>query len=80
MGVGDDGILANGKDLTQVVLDTVKAMVDPESELISIYYGSDVSAKDAEAIRDELAKANPNLDIELQNGGQPIYYYLISVE
>ena len=80
MGVGDDGILANGKDLTQVVLDTVKAMVDPESELISIYYGSDVSAEDAEAIRDELAKANPNLDIELQNGGQPIYYYLISVE
>ena len=80
MGVGDDGILANGKDLTEVVLETVKAMIDPDSELISIYYGSDVSTQDAEAMRNEVAKANPNLDIELQNGGQPIYYYLISVE
>ncbi|MBO4749824.1 MAG: DAK2 domain-containing protein [Lachnospiraceae bacterium] len=80
MGVGDDGILANGKDLKEVVLETVKAMVDPDSELISIYYGSDVSSEDAEAIRDEVAKVNPNLDVELQNGGQPIYYYLISVE
>ena len=80
MGVGDDGILANGKELTEVVLETVKAMIDPDSELISIYYGSDVSTEDAEAMRNEVAKANPNLDIELQNGGQPIYYYLISVE
>ncbi|MCR5499316.1 MAG: DAK2 domain-containing protein [Acetatifactor sp.] len=80
MGVGDDGILANGKELTEVVLETVKAMIDPDSELISIYYGSDVSAQDAEAMRNEVAKANPNLDIEIQNGGQPIYYYLISVE
>ncbi|MBP5670216.1 MAG: DAK2 domain-containing protein [Lachnospiraceae bacterium] len=80
MGVGDDGILANGKELTEVVLETVKAMIDPDSELISIYYGSDVSAQDAEAMQSEVAKANPNLDIELQNGGQPIYYYLISVE
>lgn len=80
MGVGDNGILANGKDLTEVVLETVAAMADEDSELISVYYGSDVSEEDAEAIREKIADAWPNLDVELQNGGQPIYYYLVSVE
>ncbi len=80
MGVGDDGILANGTDLTDVVMSTVAAMADADSELISVYYGADVSEEDAEAIRTKIADAYPNLDVELQNGGQPIYYYLISVE
>ena len=80
MGVGDDGILANGTDLTEVVMNTVAAMADADSELISVYYGADVSEEDAEAIRTKIADAYPNLDVELQNGGQPIYYYLISVE
>ena len=80
MGVGDNGILANGRDLAEVVLDTVGAMADAESELISIYYGADVSDEDAQAIRAKVAEAYPTLDVELQNGGQPIYYYLISVE
>ena len=80
MGVGDNGILANGKDLTEVVLETIAAMADEDSELISVYYGSDVTEEDAEAIRGKIADAWPNLDVELQNGGQPIYYYLVSVE
>ena len=80
MGVGDDGILANGTDLTEVVMSTVAAMTDADSELISVYYGADVSEEDAEAIRTKIADAYPNLDVELQNGGQPIYYYLVSVE
>ena len=80
MGVGDNGILANGTDLTEVVLNTVAAMVGADSELISIYYGSDVSEEDAEKIREKIADAYPNLDVELQTGGQPIYYYLVSVE
>ncbi len=80
MGVGDNGILANGTDLTEVVLNTVAAMVGSDSELISVYYGSDVTEEDAEKIREKIADAYPNLDVELQNGGQPIYYYLVSVE
>ncbi len=80
MGVGDNGILANGADLDTVVLETTDAMVDGESELISVYYGSDVSAEAAEAVRAKLAGRYPDLDVELQYGGQPIYYYLISVE
>jgi len=80
MGVGDDGILANGKDLETVVLDTVDALVGTDSELISVYFGSDVSEEDAEKVRDLIADKWPGLDVELQNGGQPIYYYLISVE
>ncbi|MCR4599275.1 MAG: DAK2 domain-containing protein [Acetatifactor sp.] len=80
MGVGDDGILANGNDLTDVVLKTVAAMADADSELISVYYGSDVTEADAEAMRQKIADSYPDLDVELQNGGQPIYYYLVSVE
>ena len=58
----------------------VEAMVDENSELISIYYGSDVQEEDAQQLRGELEKAYGNCDIELQYGGQPIYYYVISVE
>lgn len=80
MGVGDDGILANGKDLTEVVLNTISSMTGGEDELISIYYGADVTEEAAEAMRSKVANANPDLDVELQYGGQPIYYYLISIE
>ena len=80
MGLGDDGILANGRDLTQVVLDTVAAMVDPDSELVSVYYGADVTEEDANTIQSKISESHPNLDVELQYGGQPIYYYLISIE
>ncbi len=80
MGIGDKGILAVGKDRKQVVLDMVKAMVDEDSELISVYYGADIDEATAEGLRDELAGTYSKLDIELQCGGQPIYYYIISVE
>lgn len=80
MGIGDNGILANGEDLSGVVLETVGAMADEEAELISVYYGSDVSQEDAEIMRTRIAEKFPDQDVELQYGGQPIYYYLISVE
>lgn len=80
MGVGDNGILANGKDLTNVVLETIESMLDADSELISIYYGSDVTEEAAEEVRKTVAEKWSDVDVELQNGGQPIYYYLISVE
>ena len=80
MGIGDTGILAVGGDMTAVAGDTVSKMMTQESELISIYYGSDVKEEAAEAFRAQIADRYPDCDIELQYGGQPIYYYVMSVE
>lgn len=80
MGIGDQGILAVGTSILNVTMDMVTEMVDEDSELISIYYGSDVEEADAEALQKEIEKAYPSCDVELQYGGQPIYYYVISVE
>ena len=80
MGIGDDGILAVGTDISQVAGNTVAEMVTEESELISIYYGSDVKGEEAEAFRNQMAQRYPDCDIELQYGGQPIYYYIVSAE
>lgn len=80
MGIGDSGILSVGTDMEAVTLDMVAAMTDDNSELISIYYGSDVSEEDSQRLCDEITKAYPSCDVEVQYGGQPIYYYVISVE
>ncbi len=80
MGIGDEGILAVGQDLDQVTEEMMAAMVDEDSELISIYYGSDVDEAAAEQVKEKLESSYPSCDIELQAGGQPIYYYVISVE
>ncbi|MBQ9134644.1 MAG: DAK2 domain-containing protein [Lachnospiraceae bacterium] len=80
MGIGDAGILTVGTDLNEITLGMVDAMVSEDAELISIYYGSDVTEEDAEKIRDAVADKYGDCDVELQCGGQPIYYYVISVE
>ena len=80
MGLGDAGLHSVGRDMKQVTMEMVDAMVDDDSELISIYYGSDVTEEDAQVICDELSAKYPDCDVELQFGGQPIYYYVISVE
>lgn len=80
MGIGDKGMLAVGQDMANVTKDMIAAMVDDDSELISIYYGSDVEEADAEAIAAQIEEAYPDCDVELQFGGQPIYYYVVSVE
>ena len=80
MGIDDAGILAVGKDRLQVAEEMVAEMVDEESEIISVYYGEDVSEEDAEALSDSLTEKYPESEVELNQGGQPIYYYLISVE
>lgn len=80
MGLGDAGILAVGQDMKLTTEEMVAAMVDENSELISIYYGEDITEEDAEALRVDLEAAYPDCDIEVQYGGQPIYYYIISVE
>lgn len=80
MGIGDSGILAVGGDISGVAKDTINGMVKEDSELISIYYGSDINEADAESFRAQIAESYPDCDIELQYGGQPIYYYIMSVE
>lgn len=80
MGIGDHGILAVGEGIEDTAAETVKAMADEDSEIISIYYGSDVTEEDAQKLADRLEEAYPDLDIEINEGGQPIYYYVISVE
>ncbi|MCH5274269.1 MAG: DAK2 domain-containing protein [Lachnospiraceae bacterium] len=80
MGIGDKGILTNGTDLVEVTLGMVDAMMSDELELISIYYGNDVNESDAESLRQSIADKYSNCDVELQYGGQPIYYYVISAE
>jgi hypothetical protein len=80
MGLGDSGLLAVSRDVKSTMLQMMSAMVDDSSELVSVYYGSDVRENDAQAMVEELAGMYPKLDIELQRGGQPIYYYVVSVE
>lgn len=80
MGIGDSGMLAVGKSVESVALDTLKAMLDEESELVSIYYGSDVSEEEAEQLLEKAKSVCPDCEVELHRGGQPIYYYLMSVE
>lgn len=80
MGIGDSGILSVAKDIDSATLELIDALVDEDSELISIYYGEDVSEEDAEALAGQLEEKYPDVDVEVQNGGQPIYYYVLSVE
>ena len=80
MGIGDKTILSVGTDLDEVVVNMAKEMVDEESGMISIYYGEEVTDQAADALAERLTETFPDLDIELNNGGQPIYYYILSVE
>ena len=80
MGLDDHTIAAVGNDVTGTALELLSSMVDEDSELITIYYGSDLEEGDAQAFYEKVQEAYPACDVELQNGGQPIYYYVISVE
>lgn len=80
MGIGDSGMLAVGQDISAVAKEAVEAMVDDDTELISIYYGEDFSEEDAEALGAELEELYDYCDVEVNFGGQPIYYCIISVE
>lgn len=80
MGIGDSGILAVGKTKEEVAKETVVSMIDEDSEIISLYYGADTEETEAEALAEELEALYPDCEIEVNQGGQPIYYYIISVE
>jgi len=80
MGLGDHGLLCVGSSISGTAIDTLKSMVDEESELVSIYYGLEVKPEDAGEVLASARKLCPSCEIELHDGGQPIYYYIISVE
>ncbi len=80
MGMGDAGLLSVGNDMTAVMLETLQAMVDEDSALISIYYGQDVKEEEATAILSSVQESFPTLEVELEKGDQPVYYYVFSVE
>ena len=80
MGIGDQGILAVGKDIAETTKAMMKELVDEDSEIIGVYYGEEVSEEDAQKLGDDLAALYPNAEVEVHAGGQPIYYYVISVE
>lgn len=80
MGMGDAGLLSVGNDMTAVMLETLQAMVDEDSALISIYYGQDVTEEEANKILSSVQESFPTLEVELEKGDQPVYYYVFSVE
>lgn len=80
MGIGDHGILAVGEELEETTLEMFKELVDDSSEIISIYYGEEVPEEKARLLGDRVSEMFPSCDVELHFGGQPIYYYVVSVE
>lgn len=80
MGIGDQGILSVSTDIRETVFEMMDQMIDVDTELISIYYGKDVEPETAEAVCAEAESRYPGCDVELQSGGQPVYYYIISAE
>ena len=80
MGIGDKTILAVGRDLNQVTIEMIESMIDDEAAIVSIYYGEEITAEAAGAIASKISEKYEDLEVEVQYGGQPIYYYLISVE
>ena len=80
MGINDNGIAVVGKEIPDVALRMVDVMMDDEAGLITLYYGEDTTKEDAEALAGKLQEKYPEVDIDLHDGGQPIYYYVISIE
>lgn len=80
MGIGDKSIMSVGKDRDETLKDMIAQLVDEDSSIISLYYGEDVTEEEADAIGAYLEETYPDVDVEIDFGGQPIYYYIISVE
>lgn len=80
LGMLEDDIAVVGKDIAQTTKDTLAKAVTEDSEIITIYYGAEVSEEDASALSEEIEATYPDCEIDLQVGGQPLYYYIISVE
>ena len=80
MGIGDSGILAVGQSVEETTKEMLAQLVDEDTELISLYYGQDVQGESAENFAQEIEDLYPDVDVDVHSGGQPIYYYVLSVE
>ena len=80
MGIGDAGILSVGQDIAETTLEMLEQLVDDDSELISLYYGQDVTEEEADAFTQEVEKLYPDIDVDVHCGGQPIDYYVLAVD
>ena len=80
MGIGDEGILAVGEEIDDTTINMIKEMQDEESEIVSLYYGAEVTEEATNKLADKIAEALPEIEVEVYPGGQPIYYYIASVE
>nr|WP_330369221.1 DAK2 domain-containing protein [Butyrivibrio sp. AC2005] len=80
MGIGDSGILGVGGDIAEVTEMMIDKITDDSTELISLYFGSDIKQEEADALSESVSAKYPNCDVEVQYGGQPIYYYIVSAE
>ena len=80
MGIGDNGIISVCDSVDGAVLEMLETLVDDDSSIISLYFGAEISETDADALAKKISETYSDLDVELQFGGQPVYYYLLSVE
>ena len=80
MSIGDDGILAVGDDLDDTTIDAIEKMKDEDSEIVSLYYGAEVNEEQANKLKEKIEERFDDMEIEMYKGGQPVYYYIISVE
>ena len=80
MGIGDKTIMAVGGDVAEVTYELIECLMDEDSELISLYYGQEMAEEDAEALAERIMEVHPEVDVEVHPGGQPVYYYVLSVE
>lgn len=80
MGIGDAGILSVGKDINETTKELIESLIDDDSSIVSIYYGSDIDEAKANELAESIQDEFPDIDVEVNMGGQPIYYYVLSVE
>lgn len=80
MGIGDKGILSVGQDLEETVMEMFAELIDEDSAIVSIYYGEDMTEEAAQGIGAKVEEEYPDVEVEVHYGGQPIYYYVVSVE
>ena len=80
MGIGDKGIISVGTEIKDTTKEMLAELVDEDSELISIYYGEEISEETAGELAEEIEELYPDVDVDVQFGGQPIYYYVLAVE
>ena len=80
MGIDDEGIRAVGSDVSETTLALLDEMVDGDSELVSLYYGESVTKEQADKLTAQVEEKYPDVEVETNFGGQPIYYYMVSVE